>query len=117
MYTSQHTNKTGHKEVDAVDVPAFRPKGRRIQCHARVGAILLALIFGSPAIACDSGHWVEEVSSNGAIVVLEDDSVWSIAFGDQSDTSLWLPTTDITVCDDKLINTEDGEIAEARRLR
>jgi hypothetical protein len=101
---------------DAADVTALILERKTLR-RARIGAVRLALTFGSPAIACDSGHWVEEVSSNGAIVVLGDDSVWSIAFGDQSDTSLWLPTTDITVCDDKLINTEDGEIAEARRLR
>ena len=116
MHTSQHETKLGHEDDDPAYVPTFRPKAKPLR-GARVGAILLALTFGSPAIACDSGHWIEEVSSNGAIVVLEDGSVWSIAFGDQSDTSLWLPTTDVTVCEDKLINTEDGEVAEAQRLR
>jgi hypothetical protein len=101
---------------DSADFPAFRTKGKR-RWHARIGAVLIALSIGSPAIACDSGHWVEVISSNGAPVVLEDDSVWSVVFEDQSDTSLWLPTTDITACDDKLINTEDGEIAAAQRIR
>jgi hypothetical protein len=46
---------------------------------------------------CDSGHWVEEVMSDGEIVKLEDGTLWEISGGDQVDTALWLPTTEITV--------------------
>src|SRR6266571_7224319 len=69
------------------------------------------------------GHWVDEVSSNGAIITLEDNSMWEIASLDRIDTSLWLPTTDITVMRDPrpvddfkyiLVNTEDGEKAHAK---
>jgi hypothetical protein len=83
---------------------------------------LWAAIAGSISIAharasCDEGHWVSEVSDSGAIVVLEDESVWLIDPPDRIYTALWLPTTDITACDDKLINTEDGEVAGARRVQ
>jgi len=66
---------------------------------------------------CDSGHWVNSVIDDGAIVTLEDESVWQIDSLDRIDTALWLPTTDIIACSDKLINTEDSEKAGARRLR
>ncbi|SRR5581483_855465 len=71
------------------------------------------------------GHWVDEVSSNGAIISLEDGSMWDVATLDRIDTALWLPTTDITVMRDPkpigdykyiLVNTEDGEKAHAKYL-
>lgn len=54
---------------------------------------------------------------SGRLVQLEDGSLWEIDPVDRIDTMLWLPVTDIVVCDDKLINTEDKETADARRLR
>ena len=81
-------------------------------------ALLLALaLSASPAWACESGHWVSSVSDDGGVVILEDGSVWLVNAVDQIDTALWLPTTEITACPDKLINTEDGEVAVARRVR
>lgn len=65
---------------------------------------------------CDSGHWVGSVTDGGRIVILENREVWEINPVDRIDTMLWLPTTSITVCDDQLINTDDGETAEARLL-
>lgn len=66
---------------------------------------------------CESGHWIESVSSNGKIVKLEDGSIWEVDAGDSIDSMLWLPTTDIVACNDKLINTEDNETVSARRIR
>jgi len=71
------------------------------------------------------GHWIDEVSSDGAIIILEDGSVWSVDSADQSDTSVWLSTTDISVAhltrpvgDYKFLlrNTEDHEKAHAKYL-
>jgi len=66
---------------------------------------------------CESGHWIEDVTSDGEIVKLEDGSLWEIDAADQIDTQLWLPTSDIIVCPGKLINTDDNETAGAIRLR
>ncbi len=66
---------------------------------------------------CESGHWVESVSGDGQIVKLEDGSIWEVDAVDAIDSALWLPTTDIVACDDKLINTEDNETVSATRLR
>ena len=67
---------------------------------------------------CDAGHWVSKVTDGGRFVSLEDSSFWEISSIDLIDTSLWLPTTNITICDgDTLINTDDGEKVSATRLR
>jgi len=70
------------------------------------------------------GHWIKSISANGRIVTLEDNSVWEISELDRLDVSLWLPSDDITVVDNplnpfypyKLINTDQGETAEAKLL-
>jgi hypothetical protein len=70
-------------------------------------------------------HWVDETCEGGAIVVLEDDSVWAVESTDRTDTALWLVTTDISVKRDSqasgpykyvLQNTEDHETAHAKYL-
>lgn len=71
----------------------------------------------SSSSGCESGHWVDSVSSDGDIVKLEDGSIWEVDAVDAIDSALWLPTTDIVACDDKLINTEDNETVSARRIR
>ena len=72
---------------------------------------------GRGASDCDDGHWVDSVSDDGTIVKLEDGSVWEIDSVDAIDSALWLPTTEIIACDDKLINTDDNETVSAQRLR
>jgi len=81
--------------------------------------ILLALLLTTEqAFAdCVAGHWVDAVSSDGKIVILEDGSVWKIDAADRVDTWLWEKTTNIIACDDKLIDTDDDEIAEAVRIK
>jgi hypothetical protein len=77
-------------------------------------------IVGSVYWATGGGHWISEVTADGGIIILEDDSVWSVSAVDQVETSLWLSTTEIVVVDGSepgypylLINTDDGEKAEA----
>jgi hypothetical protein len=70
-----------------------------------------------------TGHWISEVSGNGAYIKLEDDSMWEINEIDRIDTAIWLPVSNITVIVSKrpvgdfkyeLINTDDGEKALAQ---
>ena len=68
-------------------------------------------------IGCESGHWITSVNRDGEVVILEDGSVWLVDPIDQIDSMLWLPTSDIVACYDKLINTDDGETVSARRIR
>lgn len=37
--------------------------------------------------------------------------------GDQVTAALWLPVSNVLVCSGKLINTDDNETVEARRLK
>jgi len=72
-----------------------------------------------------SGHWIAANDSHGAIITLEDGSMWQINPVDQVDTWLWLPVTNITVVQAKssvgdyrhvLINSDDNEKALAKYL-
>jgi hypothetical protein len=56
------------------------------------------------------------VSDDGDIIKLEDGSIWEVDAGDTVDSALWLPTTNVIVCEDKLINTDDNEKIGATRL-
>ena len=66
--------------------------------------------------SCEGGHWIDEVMGDGAIIKLEDGSLWQVDSVDTVDSALWLPTTNVVVCDGKLINTEDNESVEAERI-
>jgi hypothetical protein len=59
--------------------------------------------------SCESGHWIEWVSDDGEMIKLEDGSIWEVNPLDAIDSALWLPVTEILVCDHKLINVDDGE--------
>lgn len=72
---------------------------------------------GSSGSGCEDGHWVETVSSRGEIVKLEDGSIWEINSIDRIDTMLWLPPEAITVCGNRLINTDTGEAVDATRIK
>jgi len=88
----------------------------RPSVHASLLFAFLAL-GSSTCLACESGHWIDTVSDDGKIIKLEDGSIWEVDDVDTVTTSLWLPTTEIVECDDKLINTDDGESVSARRLK
>lgn len=69
------------------------------------------------------GHWIKSKAERGAIIILEDGSMWGISAIDRWMTSIWLPITNITVVISRspigdyrytLINTDDGEQAAAR---
>ena len=82
-----------------------------------ISLFAVAAFLPAMATACETGHWIKSVSNGGEIVILEDNSVWQIDPIDRVDVALWLPVTDIAVCDGELINTEDGETAGAQRVR
>lgn len=85
-----------------------------------------ALARGSSEYAgVGRGHWIQEVSDGGRMVILEDGSIWEISTIDQIYTMLWLPITDITVVESRspigdfkyvLVNTDDGEEALAKYI-
>jgi hypothetical protein len=84
-----------------------------------LGLSLLATlaVAAFPSKACDADHWIEEVLGDGAIIKLEDGSLWQVDSVDEITAVLWLPTTEVVVCDDKIINTDDNESVQVRRLK
>jgi len=83
-------------------------------------AVALALMAapGAVSAACESGHWIEDVSSSGRVITLEDESIWKVLGGDEVYSSLWLPTESVLVCPDgTIINTDvDGEQVSVKLL-
>jgi hypothetical protein len=65
----------------------------------------------------ESEHRIKSVGCGGEIVILDDDSVWTIAPHDRLHTMVWLSLTPIAVGDCQLINTEDGQAVAAERIR
>jgi hypothetical protein len=72
-----------------------------------------------------TGHWIRDVSSNGRIVTLEDESVWEIETLSRIETALWLPVSEIVIRPARdyvgdyryvLINKDEGETALAKYL-
>ena len=56
-------------------------------------------------------------SSDGAIIILEDGSVWEVDAVDRIDWGLWLETEDGVIWGSEMINLENGESVHVRRLR
>lgn len=68
---------------------------------------------GRPPVSdCESGHWIDVVEGDGKIIKLEDGSLWEVDDVDTVMTSIWLPISEVIVCDGKMINVDDGESAE-----
>jgi hypothetical protein len=84
---------------------------------ALTAAALAAAAIATPASGCETGHWINKVLDHGHIVILEDHSTWEIDYSDRINSGLWLTTSNVVVCDDKLINVDDGNAVRARRLR
>lgn len=78
--------------------------------------ILSVWALSIPVFACESGHWIKSKSSDGSVVVLEDNSVWEIDVVDRIDSTLWLSSESITVCINELINSDTGDKVGATQL-
>ena len=68
-----------------------------------------------------SKHWIQKVIDGGKLILLEDGSMWEVSPLDIVTTCIWLPVSDISVVSGKdpvypymLINTDDGEMANAK---
>lgn len=58
---------------------------------------------------CEAGHWIQEVFGGGKIIKLEDGSLWQVSSIDVITSVLWLPVSEIAVCGNTMINTDDDE--------
>ena len=69
------------------------------------------------ASGCESGHWIESIMDDGNLIKLEDGTLWEVDAVDTVDSAIWLPVSDVVVCDGKIINTDDNETVHARQIR
>lgn len=67
---------------------------------------------------CIDGHWINTISNDGEIIVLEDGSIWQVDPLDIIYTSLWLPIENVIICGESLmINSDNGEKARVIRIK
>jgi hypothetical protein len=63
--------------------------------------LVVLLLGGCLAIPVSANviadHWIEGVAGDGAVIILEDRTVWGIAATDRVNTSIWLPVDKITI--------------------
>jgi hypothetical protein len=70
-----------------------------------------------PSGGCSTGHWISGNIDDGRYIKLEDGSLWEVDGADTVDSSLWLELDNITACNGKLINTDERESVDARRIK
>lgn len=59
-----------------------------------------------------------KVLGEGAILQLDDGTMWEVSAVDRITSMLWLPLTDVIVMDDdRIINLDDKEEVEAQQVR
>lgn len=67
-------------------------------------------------MACESGHWIRSVISEGRIIELEDGTSWRVNDFDTLTSRMWFSTSNVMVCYDGLVNTSDNESVRAARI-
>ncbi len=67
--------------------------------------------------SCKSGLSIASVEGDGKIIELDDGSLWTVDDIDTVDTALWLPASEVVVCDGKMINVDDSETAAVTPIR
>ena len=80
-----------------------------------------------PIKSCEGGHWISD-NHGGKMIVLENGSKWMVDDIDTIDTSLWLATEEIIVCQSsskfkgefynffELINTDNNETVGVEKV-
>jgi hypothetical protein len=101
---------------------------KRMACL--VSLILSALLWSVTVYATDcDDDTIRSVSNDGEIIVTNSGHVYDVMAGDEIDSALWLPISDILVCEHvvryqgrlvayyEIINTDEGEKVGALKLR
>ena len=80
-----------------------------------ISLVFLCLILQPAIAACESGHWIKDKTSDGSVIILDDESKWIVSPVDRVDTAIWLVMDNITIDSDDgcLINTDEKEQADA----
>lgn len=65
---------------------------------------------------CEDGHSLQAVEGDGKILKLDDGSIWEVDDVDTVTSSIWLPASEVIVCESKIINTDDNESVQVTPL-
>ena len=77
--------------------------------------LIIAVFSGfASAQACDE-HYIKSIADGGRIIILDDRTVYKSL--DPAISSIWLPISEVLVCDDKIISIDDGETVDVIQLR
>jgi hypothetical protein len=116
-------NQAGCSQLRNVQAKQGTAPKSRVRCGSgQQGCDQLTEVQAKPRVAlkpsggCSSGHWISSNIDEGKYIKLEDGSLWEVDGVDTVDSSLWLELDNITACDGKLINTDEKESVEARRI-
>lgn len=79
---------------------------------------LAVLLISNPLMSAEETY-LKNKSDDGSVLILGDGTVWEVSSYDQIDSALWLPMSTIVIPDseDCLINVDDDEKVDARRIR
>jgi hypothetical protein len=119
-----------YQPAQSFDDPEYQQRLRNLQKEVQRQRADTVVPRGQPRriartayVTPSDGHWIEEVLADGKIIKLEDASLWKVADLDTITSALWLPLSTITVIDGndpsypyKLVNTDDGEMVDAKPL-
>lgn len=81
--------------------------------------VMLLVVASGNAMAdsCDEDT-IKSVSSDGSILVMISGAVYEVDSVNRVDTQIWLPSDDVLICDDEIINKdENGEKASVKKLK
>jgi hypothetical protein len=87
--------------------------------RALIGAVVLAVLVGGSAPACDDDE-IEFVAIDGSVIKMRSGATFHVISSDQLDASMWLALDDVLICKDEteIINKDhDGERVTVKRLR
>lgn len=95
-----------------------------------VSLIISALLWSATVYASDcDDDTIRSVTGDGEIIVTSSGHVYDVMAGDEIDSALWLPISDILICEHvvryhgrlvvyyEIINTDEGEKVGALKLR
>ena len=95
---------------------------------AAASIIVASLILTGSAWGCDDDT-IRDVADDGRILVMQSGAVFEVLAGDEIDSALWLPISDVVICSKaisyqarryviyEIINTDDHERVSAMRVR
>jgi hypothetical protein len=89
----------------------FFPKENKMR--KLITLLIAVLSVFALAQACDE-HYIKSIADGGRIIILDDGTIYKSL--DSVTSSIWLPISEVVVCDDKIINTDDGETVDVIQL-